>query len=1295
MAQWLRMHFQSLPGGEFSRWLEVTVGSLTLDKNALEFIASTKLPILTTNYDGLLEECSGRDSLSWRDQAKIARFHDRPEQYIFHLHGHWDDADSVILSGDDYQKLASAPEVSRVFQQIVATYTPVFVGYGNGLTDPNFSAFVKWFTENFDATARRMYVLCRNANAPHQLVGRDNLYYIPYGETHGHLPSFLESLLAPEGQGGVGGQEDVRVDTSASQADHREQPLAELPPSLKDETARQLGSVESWEKFQSDVLYAERSVITTRGAALISAVTGTGKTTLSRAAMNLAVARGYSAVMIVPTKALVAQEVREWDRWIAAWLGEDRQVRVYPASRDYPESDAPVSRGRFDVAVAIYEKIAGYLAAGQPTLSKTAILVVDELQTLVADKDRATKLESLLTMVRLLPPDSRPAIVGLSATLSSESTDVLRRWLDVPDHHFLQSVSRSVPLDAYVVDSARMRKQSDAHLFGLGNSDVVPPPWEDVEHSLLPPSGGPNITVKGLSTASLAVALVTKLLVDDPERRLIVFVPGRTAAEDMALAIQRSLDGRLGVPPRKLSPWIGGRFAVPNTDPEHAKRLFDELKDSDLPMVDNVIRGMRHGVAYHTARLPAQLRRRLEDEFRNSSGILRVLVATDTLAQGVNLPADTVINCGLAAYGSDRLLTLVSAAELDNKAGRAGRRGLAARERGEFYILVPSERDLQEVQNLTATSVKTFASIAGVFERFVTGRDRTLRVIGRIRSLDDVALLTLHVLCSDGFGRRMESLEGRVQNVIANLLAAQSEEDDLPSAQLVIERLRELKLISGESDGKLRLSRVGEALARSALSLQSAYVLEQLARIAVQGAGDVDILFNACRSAEIDGVTAWIGLPSVPSRHYPSLKENILTYATAYCADNIQRRRDCAQYFAQERHPLPVDLVEEGQMVVSRELKEMLERDVELIDDKDATALLRALVSFEWSRGVPFDQMRARFSSAISSDEEQRGKARVEIKIHYSDVEQLCEQIAGVVRGSSAISFSESHDWSARIASLALRVEVGLPTWLAPIARIRNPLLHRSRLAKLWNVTPQVEHLSAVLDQPALKASRGISDVQREELRELLDRRELEDAQYRHRVAQEWASELVPGLLGSTFEDFGQEMEAAADGPTYSRLLAELAEGLSIEPSNSEVSAGFTGLWWRFGAEVIHFIIPDGELGAEEIDSVADKDCVVLIRRRLRTSGSVVLSQRPTVARFIRPEVLLEVIAKLAQARGEGLDGGEVMQRLRALKVSVLDAEDLVLSVDPPAAPPPFLGAAPSVPTRVDPHLPVDEGDAV
>ena len=148
-----------------------------------------------------------------------------------------------------------------------------------------------------------------------------------------------------------------------------------------------------------------------------------------------------------------------------------------------------------------------------------------------------------------------------------------------------------------------------------------------------------------------------------------------------------------------------------------------------------------------------------------------------------------------------------------------------------------------------------------MYDRYVRGEDRIAAVRGQIRELDEIALLTLQVLCADGFGRKLRPLQGRVDAVISALLMAQEANAQLPSADAVIECLLDLRLLAERDDTKIAPTRLGEALGRSALALGSANILEVVSRLAVGGAGDIDLLFNAARSAEMGDVTAWVSLP--------------------------------------------------------------------------------------------------------------------------------------------------------------------------------------------------------------------------------------------------------------------------------------------------------------------------------------------------------------------------------------------------------------------------------------------------
>ncbi len=80
---------------------------------------------------------------------------------------------------------------------------------------------------------------------------------------------------------------------------------------------------------------------------------------------------------------------------------------------------------------------------------------------------------------------------------------------------------------------------------------------------------------------------------------------------------------------------------------------------------------LKHGVGFHHAALPNDIRAEVEDAFRR--GDLRYLVATSTLIEGINLPARSVFIGSRGFRTTDGEVDILGPAGLINAVGRAGR----------------------------------------------------------------------------------------------------------------------------------------------------------------------------------------------------------------------------------------------------------------------------------------------------------------------------------------------------------------------------------------------------------------------------------------------------------------------------------------------------------------------------------------------------------------------------------------------------------------------------------------------
>jgi tetratricopeptide (TPR) repeat protein len=186
------------PGlGEFGRWLQDTVGSFrAAQRRELEALRDLGLPLATTNYDDLLEEITGLPAATWQDTAVLEDLlRGKPPRAILHLHGHWQRPDSVILDPAAYRR--AAPVVQDLLKALRLSHTLLFVGCGEGLADPNWSALRDWSRDLLAASRWRHFRLCRTAELAElerQHPPAERLFPLPYGPDFSDFAPFLSRL---------------------------------------------------------------------------------------------------------------------------------------------------------------------------------------------------------------------------------------------------------------------------------------------------------------------------------------------------------------------------------------------------------------------------------------------------------------------------------------------------------------------------------------------------------------------------------------------------------------------------------------------------------------------------------------------------------------------------------------------------------------------------------------------------------------------------------------------------------------------------------------------------------------------------------------------------------------------------------------------------------------------------------------------------------------------------------------------------------------------------------------------
>lgn len=187
-------------GSDFGAWLRRSVGELrAIHRDVLEPLANLGI-LATTNYDHLLTEVTGLAPVPWTDEAAVEQVLRGRRKGILHLHGSYDDPESVILDVKSYQRLVESEHSQAVLTAIRTLKTLVFVGCGEGLSDPHFATFFKWTAKAFEKSIFPHFILCRRKDETKirkQHLPESKLHPVPYGKEYAELAGFLASLAPP------------------------------------------------------------------------------------------------------------------------------------------------------------------------------------------------------------------------------------------------------------------------------------------------------------------------------------------------------------------------------------------------------------------------------------------------------------------------------------------------------------------------------------------------------------------------------------------------------------------------------------------------------------------------------------------------------------------------------------------------------------------------------------------------------------------------------------------------------------------------------------------------------------------------------------------------------------------------------------------------------------------------------------------------------------------------------------------------------------------------------------------
>ena len=371
---------------------------------------------------------------------------------------------------------------------------------------------------------------------------------------------------------------------------------------------------------------------------LVAAIpTASGKTLLAEFTMLRSILnekRMGKALYIVPLRALASEKFERFRSFESILKSNGRGVSAGISTGDFDSRDDWL--GNFDIIVATSEKVDSLLRNRTHWMEEITVVVADEVH-LIDSPDRGPTLEIVLAKLMRINPKMQ--IIALSATIGN--ADEVAKWLKAE----------------LVVSDWRPTELKEGVFFGSAINFV---------------KGQRMIKEK---YADSTISLAADTLIEGGQ--CLVFESSRKNTEGMASRIGTSISPL-------ISPDIKEKLTL----------IASQVRESsEVDTARKLALCVENGSAFHHAGLISEQRKLIEDGFR--AGTIKVIVATPTLAAGLNLPARRVIIKGYRRYDANFGMTPIPVLEYKQMAGRAGRPRLDPY--GESVLIAKTYDELEEL----------------------------------------------------------------------------------------------------------------------------------------------------------------------------------------------------------------------------------------------------------------------------------------------------------------------------------------------------------------------------------------------------------------------------------------------------------------------------------------------------------------------------------------------------------------------------------------------------------------------
>jgi len=408
--------------------------------------------------------------------------------------------------------------------------------------------------------------------------------------------------------------------------------------------SRKMGEIELW---PSQVGLVPR-LMDESDDLVASLPTSAGKTRIAELCILRCLAGGKRAVFVTPLRSLSAQTERTL-RGTFRPLGYEISSLYGSAGTSAGDAD---SLGNRPIVVCTPEKL-DFALRNDPELLEDVGLVIFDEGHMLGPNDRGLRYEVLVQRLLRRPDQAGRRVVCLSAMLPhGDQEDDFVAWLRSGEAG--APIKNSWRPTRLRFGKVRLEPLRDSFRYEVSVDDetsfildyVKPHRWK-----------GKKGAAYEYPAGSTELALATALRLAREGQTVLIYCPEKRSVRALAKTFQRLQKKKI----------IGG-LAVDEA------RLTKVLHIGEEWLLENdpVLTCLRGGIAVHHASLPRPFLREMDSLL--ADGVLKITIASPTLAQGLNLSASCLLFAGFerfdVAKGKRQPL---KSEEVANVAGRAGR----------------------------------------------------------------------------------------------------------------------------------------------------------------------------------------------------------------------------------------------------------------------------------------------------------------------------------------------------------------------------------------------------------------------------------------------------------------------------------------------------------------------------------------------------------------------------------------------------------------------------------------------